>query len=66
MMYELKSGNVFLKLSEDLESLEYGNEKISYRDNAPFQFSLSGIPITPKNISEKNISVSESEIIIRF
>ena len=65
-MYELKNGCVFLRLSDDLEMLEYGKENLCYRDNAPFQFSWSGIPITPKNISRKVVTASKSEIAIDF
>ena len=65
-MYELKSGGAFLRLSDDLEILEYGKGKQCYCDQAPFQFSWSGIPITPKNISQKVVTASESEITIEF
>ena len=65
-MYELKNGNTFFRLSEDLEMLEYGNGTQCYRAGAPFQFSWSGIPITPRNIMQKEVKATESEIILDF
>lgn len=65
-MYELRNGCVFVRLSDDLEMLEYGKGSLYYCANAPFQFSWTGIPITPKNISQKLVTVSDSEIVIDF
>jgi hypothetical protein len=66
MMYKLSSGSAFLRLSEDLEKLEYGKSDQIYSDNAPFQFSICGIPITPKNILHKKVSVAKNAISIDF
>lgn len=66
VMYELKNGSAFLRLSEDLEMLEYGKGKKTYCDHAPFQFSICGIPITPKHISQKKVFVTDSTISIEF
>ena len=65
-MYELKNGSAFIRLSADLEMLEYGKDGMAYRDYSPFQFSLCGIPITPKNIHGKKITKTESKISIEF
>ena len=65
-MYELKNESVFIRLSEDLEMLEYGKGDQIYSDSAPFQFSICGIPITPKNILHKKVSVTDNAITIDF
>ena len=65
-MYKLSSGSAFLHLSEDLEKLEYGKGEQIHSDSAPFQFSICGIPITPKNILHKKVSVTKNAISIDF
>ena len=62
MMYELQNGNAFLRLSRDLEMLEYGNSSQCFRTCAPFQFSWSGIPISAQNILRQTVTISDSRI----
>lgn len=66
-MYELKSGSAYLRLSEDLGTLEYGNGTQCYRDNSPFLFAWSGtVTITPANITNKVVKATDNEISIDF
>lgn len=63
-MYELKNGKAYLRISDDLEMLEYGNDSQFYRANSPFQFMWTPIPISAKNISQKKVTASDSCISI--
>lgn len=63
-MYELKNGSTFVRLSDDLETLEYGKGALCYRADAPIQFSWTGRPITPKHIKQKTVTVTDSQIQI--
>ncbi|MBR3873125.1 MAG: hypothetical protein IKJ26_03045 [Clostridia bacterium] len=65
-MYQLQNGNTFLRLSDDLQLLEYGRGALCRSAKSPFQFSWTGIPITVDNISQKNVTATESEICIDF
>ena len=64
-MYELRSGQVYVRLSEDLNTLEYGKGKLCFKTKAPFQF-IWGVAITPENIMKKEVFVRNSEISIDF
>ncbi len=64
MMYELRGGNAFVRLSEDLETLEYGKGSLVYRTGAAFQFTCTGRIITARNISRKTVTASASRIDI--
>ena len=63
-MYEIQNGSTFLRLSDDLEMLEYGKGKLCFRAASPFQFSWTGIPITPSSMEHRNVTVTDSEIHI--
>ena len=58
MMYELRGGNAFVRLSEDLETLEYGKGSLVYRTGAAFQFTCTGRIITARHISRKTVTAS--------
>lgn len=62
-MYELKNGDAFLRLSEDLDILEYGRGELRYQTASPFQF-VWNVPITTRDILNKNITVTDSRIMI--
>ncbi|MBP3647247.1 MAG: hypothetical protein J6K55_12595 [Clostridia bacterium] len=65
-MYELKNGSTFLRLSEDLETLEYGKGELCYRDSAPILLYWTDRPVTPKYIKGKKVTVSETKIEIEL
>jgi len=64
-MYELRHERTFVRLSDDLETLEYGRGSLCYRANSPFRFEWA-VSITPKNITNKTITATENEICIDF
>ena len=62
-MLEMRNGETFLRLREDLEYLEYGNSGKTWSTGKPFRFSWDGgVTISAADIRKKQVRVSENEI----
>lgn len=65
-MYELKHGSTFVRLSDDLETLEYGRGDVCYQSSPAIQIFWTDRPITPKYINGKKVTVGENSIEIEL
>ena len=65
-MYELKNGSTFVRLSDDLEMLEYGRGDLVYRTAAPIRLDWTGIPVGPNNMGRKDVIATADAIRIDF